>query len=59
MTIANLYPLPDIDGLIDHISESTVFSTADIFTGFHKIPYDPKTKQKDSTNAAKLTKKKP
>ena len=46
VTIANQYPLPDIDGLIDHMSEATVFSTADLFTGFHQIPCDPETKQK-------------
>lgn len=46
VTIANQYPLPDIDGLIDQMAESTVFSTADLFTGFHQIPCDPETKQK-------------
>jgi hypothetical protein len=28
------------------MADSTVFSTADIFTGFHQIPCDPETKQK-------------
>ena len=46
VTIANQYPLPDIDGLIDQMADSTVFSTADLFTGFHQIPCDPDTKQK-------------
>ncbi|CAG5104848.1 Oidioi.mRNA.OKI2018_I69.chr1.g1600.t1.cds [Oikopleura dioica] len=46
VTIANQYPLPEIDGLIDQMSESTVFSTADLFTGFHQIPCDADTKQK-------------
>jgi len=46
VTISNQYPLPEIDGLIDHMSKSKVFSTADLFTGFHQIPCSEDTKQK-------------
>jgi hypothetical protein len=46
VTISNQYPLPDIDGLIDTMADSKVFSTADLFTGFHQIPCDEETKKK-------------
>lgn len=46
VTISNQYPLPDIDGLIDTMADSKIFSTADLFTGFHQIPCDEATKQK-------------
>ena len=46
VTISNQYPLPDIEGLIDQMSTSTVFSTADLFTGFHQIPCDEETQKK-------------
>jgi hypothetical protein len=46
VTISNQYPLPDIEGLIDQMSSSTVFSTADLFTGFHQIPCNEETQKK-------------
>lgn len=46
VTIANQYPLPEIEGLIDTMAESAIFSTADLFTGFHQIPCDEDTKAK-------------
>jgi hypothetical protein len=46
VTISNQYPLPDIEGLIDQMSSSTVISTADLFTGFHQIPCNEETQKK-------------
>ena len=46
VTISNQYPLPDIDGLIDTMAASKIFSTADLFTGFHQIPCDEEAKKK-------------
>ena len=49
VTIANQYPLPEIDGLmISHLSTrwQTQRLFADLFTGFHQIPCDEETKQK-------------
>ena len=46
VTIADQYPLPEIEDLITELEPSRFFSTADLFTGFHQIPCNDETKQK-------------
>ena len=36
-TISDCYPLPRIDDLITNLSHSRVFSSTDLWTGFHQV----------------------
>ena len=46
VTVADCYPLPQIDDLITSLSHSKVYSSSDLWTGFHQIPCTEETKQK-------------
>ena len=37
VTVSDQYPLPDINELVNELSESRIFSTTDLFSGFHQI----------------------
>jgi hypothetical protein len=37
VTVANRYPLPKIDDLLDKMQRATVFSTLDLLSAFHQI----------------------
>lgn len=38
--IADKYPLPRIDDILDNLGRSVLFSVMDLFNGFHQIPLD-------------------
>lgn len=46
VTTSDCYPLPRIDDLITNLSKSSVFSAADLWTGFHQIPCSEAAKEK-------------
>ena len=45
-TVSDNYPLPLIEDLLNELHGSTVFSSCDLFSGFHQIPVSEKTKEK-------------
>ena len=46
VTISDSYPLPAISDLVTNLSSSKIFSSADLWTGFHQIPCSEKAKEK-------------
>lgn len=38
--IADKFPLPRIDDILDNLGRSVVFSVMDLFNGFHQVPLD-------------------
>jgi hypothetical protein len=46
VTVADSYPLPEINDLVTELAESKIFSISDLFTGFHQIPCTEQAKQK-------------
>jgi len=46
VTISDSYPLPEIADLVTSLSQSKVFSAADLWTGFHQIPCSDRAKEK-------------
>src|SRR5579862_5271931 len=37
-TVKDAYPLPRIDDILDQLQSATIFSSLDMFAGFHEIP---------------------
>ena len=46
VTVSDCYPLPEIENLVTNLSASKVFSSADLWTGFHQIPCSEEAKTK-------------
>ena len=46
VTITDSYPLPEINDLITALSESRIFSSSDLWSGFHQIKTTEQAKQK-------------
>ena len=46
VTVADQYPLPDINDLITELAKSTIFSGTDLFSGFHQIQTTEAARQK-------------
>ena len=46
ITTADCYPLPEINECVNELAESRIFSTTDLFSGFHQIPTTEAAKQK-------------
>ena len=46
VTTTDSYPLPEINDLVTELSQSRVFSSTDLWSGFHQIPTTEKAKQK-------------
>ena len=46
VTTADCYPLPEINECVNELAESKIFSTTDLFSGFHQIPTTEEAKQK-------------
>ena len=46
VTVSDCYPLPEIEDLVTSLSKSRVFSSADLWTGFHQIPCSERAKEK-------------
>ena len=46
VTVSDCYPLPGIEDLVTSLSKSRVFSSADLWTGFHQIPCSDRAKEK-------------
>ena len=41
ITVKDRYPLPRVDDLLDHLRGATVFTTLDLFSGYHQVAVDP------------------
>jgi hypothetical protein len=41
ITVKDRYPLPRVDDLLDHLRGATVFTTLDLFAGYHQVAVDP------------------
>jgi len=41
-TIQDVYSLPNIDEILDHLGNARYFSTFDLASGFHQIGMNPK-----------------
>ena len=46
VTKSDNYPLPDIGDMVNELSESKIFSTTDLRSGFHQIPCSEEAKEK-------------
>ena len=46
VTTGDAYPLPEINDCVNELSESRIFSTTDLYSGFHQIPTSNAAKQK-------------
>ena len=46
VTISDCYPLPEIEDLVTSLSESSVYSATDLWSGFHQIPTSERAKEK-------------
>ena len=46
VTTADNYPLPEIGDLVNNLSKSTIFSSTDLFSGFHQIRCSDDAKEK-------------
>ena len=46
VTTADNYPLPEIGDLVNNLSKSTIFSSTDLFSGFHQIRCSDSAKEK-------------
>ena len=46
ITTADQYPLPEIADCVNELSESRIFTTTDLFSGFHQIPTTVAARQK-------------
>lgn len=44
--IDEIYPIPNIQDIIDHLSEAKYFTTIDLASGFHQIPLVPEDQHK-------------
>lgn len=42
--IADKFPLPRIDEILDSLGRARFFSVIDLFQGFHQIPLDPESR---------------
>ena len=45
-TIADAYPLPNINDILDQLGGAKYFSVMDLASGFHQIPMDPDSQEK-------------
>lgn len=41
LTIADKYPIPEIEGMLSHLGDNSFFTTLDLKSGFHQIPLKP------------------
>jgi hypothetical protein len=41
ITVMNLYPIPRIDYLLDHLKGGKFFSKIDLKSGYHQVPIEP------------------
>lgn len=42
--IADKFPLPRIDDILDNLGRSTIFSVMDLYQGFHQVPLDEQSR---------------
>lgn len=46
LTIADRYPIPDINDVLNNLGQNSYFSTIDLKSGFHQIPLKEQDKEK-------------
>lgn len=42
--VADKYPLPRIDDILDNLGRAVFFSVMDLYSGFHQVPVDPESR---------------
>lgn len=43
-SVADKFPLPRIDGILDNLGRAVRFSVMDLYSGFHQVPLDKDSK---------------